>query len=124
MALTPSGNKRTLTPMRVEFGEYQLDTQFRTLQREGQRIRAQSKAFNLLVYLIERRDQVYPSTTAQLCNRRKSVDLGYPGSRQGSYAVASISGREGGGHDQRDSNPLARKRKCRNRRISRAYATT
>jgi TolB-like protein/DNA-binding winged helix-turn-helix (wHTH) protein len=44
--------------MRVEFGEYQLDTETRTLQREGQRIRIQSKAFDLLAYLIEHRERV------------------------------------------------------------------
>jgi len=44
--------------MRVAFGEYRLDTKTRTLQREGRRIPVQSKAFDLLAYLIERRDQV------------------------------------------------------------------
>jgi TolB-like protein/DNA-binding winged helix-turn-helix (wHTH) protein/Tfp pilus assembly protein PilF len=44
--------------MRVEFGEYQLDTESRILQREGRRIRVQSKAFDLLAYLIERRERV------------------------------------------------------------------
>jgi TolB-like protein/DNA-binding winged helix-turn-helix (wHTH) protein/Flp pilus assembly protein TadD len=47
--------------MRVEFGEYQLDTKTRTLQHEGRRIPVQSKAFDLLAYLIERRDQVVSS---------------------------------------------------------------
>ena len=48
--------------MRVAFGEYQLDTKTRTLQREGRRIRIQSKAFDLLAYLIEHRDQVVSSS--------------------------------------------------------------
>ena len=47
--------------MRVAFGEYQLDTKTRTLQREGRRISVQSKAFDLLAYLIERRERVVPS---------------------------------------------------------------
>jgi TolB-like protein/DNA-binding winged helix-turn-helix (wHTH) protein/Tfp pilus assembly protein PilF len=47
--------------MRVGFGEYQLDTQTRTLQREGRRIPVQSKAFDLLAYLIERRERVVSS---------------------------------------------------------------
>ena len=47
--------------MRVAFGEYQLDTKTRTLQREGRRIPVQSKAFDLLAYLIERRDRVVSS---------------------------------------------------------------
>jgi TolB-like protein/DNA-binding winged helix-turn-helix (wHTH) protein len=47
--------------MRVAFGEYQLDTKTRTLQREGRRIPVQSKAFDLLAYLIEHRDQVVSS---------------------------------------------------------------
>jgi len=47
--------------MRVAFGEYQLDTETRTLQREGQRIPVQSKAFDLLAYLIERRARVVSS---------------------------------------------------------------
>jgi len=44
--------------MRVQFGEYQLDTETRTLRRGGQRIPVQSKAFDLLAYLIERRERV------------------------------------------------------------------
>jgi TolB-like protein/DNA-binding winged helix-turn-helix (wHTH) protein len=44
--------------MRVRFGEYELDTETRTLQRAGRRIRVQSKAFDLLAYLIERRKRV------------------------------------------------------------------
>ena len=47
--------------MRVTFGDYQLDTKTRTLQRDGRRIPVQSKAFDLLAYLIERRDQVVSS---------------------------------------------------------------
>jgi TolB-like protein/DNA-binding winged helix-turn-helix (wHTH) protein/Tfp pilus assembly protein PilF len=47
--------------MRVAFGEYQLDSEARTLQREGQRIPVQAKAFDLLVYLIERRERVVSS---------------------------------------------------------------
>ncbi|MBW2694237.1 MAG: winged helix-turn-helix domain-containing protein, partial [Deltaproteobacteria bacterium] len=47
--------------MRVTFGEYQLDTETRTLQREGRRIPVQSKAFDLLAYLIERRERVVSS---------------------------------------------------------------
>ncbi|MBW2542140.1 MAG: tetratricopeptide repeat protein [Deltaproteobacteria bacterium] len=44
--------------MRVEFGEFQLDTESRILQRGGRRIRVQSKAFDLLAYLIEHRQRV------------------------------------------------------------------
>jgi TolB-like protein/DNA-binding winged helix-turn-helix (wHTH) protein/Tfp pilus assembly protein PilF len=47
--------------MRVAFGEYELDTKTQTLQREGRRIPVQSKAFDLLAYLIEHRDQVVSS---------------------------------------------------------------
>jgi TolB-like protein/DNA-binding winged helix-turn-helix (wHTH) protein/Tfp pilus assembly protein PilF len=47
--------------MRVAFGEYQLDTKTRTLQREGRRIPVQSKAFDLLAYLVERRERVVSS---------------------------------------------------------------
>ncbi len=47
--------------MRVAFGEYQLDTETRTLQCEGRRIAVQSKAFDLLAYLIERRERVVSS---------------------------------------------------------------
>jgi DNA-binding winged helix-turn-helix (wHTH) protein len=47
--------------MRVAFGEYQLDTETRTLQREGRRIPVQSKAFDLLAYLIARRERVVSS---------------------------------------------------------------
>jgi DNA-binding winged helix-turn-helix (wHTH) protein len=47
--------------MRVAFGEYQLDREARTLQREGRRIPVQAKAFDLLAYLIERRERVVSS---------------------------------------------------------------
>jgi DNA-binding winged helix-turn-helix (wHTH) protein len=42
----------------VTFGGCQLDTEIRTLQCEGRRVSVQSKAFNLLVYLIERHERV------------------------------------------------------------------
>jgi len=44
--------------MRVAFGKYQLDTETRTLQLDGRRIPVQSKAFDLLAYLIERRERM------------------------------------------------------------------
>jgi len=47
--------------MRVAFGEYQLDTETRTLRCHDQRIPVQSKAFDLLAYLIERRERVVSS---------------------------------------------------------------
>jgi len=47
--------------MRVAFGEHQFDTESRTLQHEGRRIPIQSKAFDLLAYLIERRERVVSS---------------------------------------------------------------
>jgi len=47
--------------MRVRFGEYELDTEKRTLQRAARRIPTQSKAFDLLSYLIERRERVVSS---------------------------------------------------------------
>ena len=47
--------------MRAAFGDYQLDTKTRTLERESRRIPVQSKAFDLLAYLIERRERVVSS---------------------------------------------------------------
>jgi DNA-binding winged helix-turn-helix (wHTH) protein len=47
--------------MHVAFGEYQLDTETRALQSQGRRIPVQSKAFDLLAYLIARRERVVPS---------------------------------------------------------------
>jgi TolB-like protein len=47
--------------MRVSFGEHQLDTETQVLEREGRRIPVQSKAFDLLAYLIERRERVVSS---------------------------------------------------------------
>ncbi len=47
--------------MRVRFGDCELDTETRTLQRAGRRIRVQSKAFDLLAYLIDRRERVVAS---------------------------------------------------------------
>ena len=44
--------------MRFAFGEYQLDTETRTLQRCGERIHTEAKVFDLLVYLIEHRERV------------------------------------------------------------------
>ncbi len=47
--------------MRVQFGEYDLDSETRTLRRAGRRISVQSKAFDLLAYLIDRRERVVSS---------------------------------------------------------------
>jgi DNA-binding winged helix-turn-helix (wHTH) protein len=47
--------------VRAAFGDYQLDTKTRTLERESRRIPVQSKAFDLLAYLIERRERVVSS---------------------------------------------------------------
>ncbi len=47
--------------MRVAFGHAQLDTEARTLEREGQRVAVEPKVFDLLVYLIEHRERVATS---------------------------------------------------------------
>lgn len=44
--------------MRFAFGEYELDTETRTLLRGKERIPVQAKVFDLLAYLIEHRDRV------------------------------------------------------------------
>jgi TolB-like protein/DNA-binding winged helix-turn-helix (wHTH) protein/Tfp pilus assembly protein PilF len=44
--------------MRFEFGEYQLDTETRTLEERGERVPTETKVFDLLAYLIERRERV------------------------------------------------------------------
>ena len=44
--------------MRYRFGDCELDTSRFELRRDGERIAAQPQVFQLLVYLIERRDQV------------------------------------------------------------------
>jgi len=44
--------------MRFSFGEYQLDTEARSLQRSGQAVHVEPKAFDLLAYLIEHRERV------------------------------------------------------------------
>jgi DNA-binding winged helix-turn-helix (wHTH) protein len=44
--------------MRFSFGEYELDTEARTLLRAGKRIRVQAKVLDLLAYLIEHRERV------------------------------------------------------------------
>ena len=44
--------------MRFRFGEYELDTEARTLQQRGKRVRVQAKVFDLLAYLIEHRERV------------------------------------------------------------------
>ena len=47
--------------MRYAFGEFRLDTEARTLERSGREIRVQARVFDLLVYLIERRERVVPN---------------------------------------------------------------
>jgi TolB-like protein/Flp pilus assembly protein TadD len=44
--------------MRFSFGEYQLDTEARSLQRSGQAVHVEPKVFDLLAYLIEHRSRV------------------------------------------------------------------
>ncbi|MHC4180131.1 MAG: winged helix-turn-helix domain-containing protein, partial [Planctomycetota bacterium] len=44
--------------MRFSFGEYQLDTEARRLDRGGQRVHVEPKVFDLLTYLIEHRERV------------------------------------------------------------------
>jgi TolB-like protein/DNA-binding winged helix-turn-helix (wHTH) protein/Tfp pilus assembly protein PilF len=44
--------------MRFAFGEYQLDTEARSLQRSGQAVHVEPKVFDLLAYLIENRGRV------------------------------------------------------------------
>jgi TolB-like protein/Tfp pilus assembly protein PilF len=46
--------------MRFAFGEYQLDTEARSLQRQGRRVSVEPKVFDVLAYLIERRERVVP----------------------------------------------------------------
>ena len=47
--------------MRVAFEHVQLDSETRTLEREGQRVAVEPKVFDLLVYLIENRERVASS---------------------------------------------------------------
>jgi adenylate cyclase len=47
--------------MRYAFGAFQLDTEARTLERSGREIHVQARVFDLLVYLIERRERVVPN---------------------------------------------------------------
>jgi len=54
----PHGGHGTSTQMRFAFGEYELDTETRTLLQSGERIPMQAKVFDLLAYLIEHRDRV------------------------------------------------------------------
>ena len=44
--------------MRFSFGEYQLDTEARSLQRSGQAVHVEPKVFDLLAYLIKHRERV------------------------------------------------------------------
>ncbi len=44
--------------MQFSFGEYQLDTESRCLNRSGQRVHVEPKVFDLLAYLIEHRERV------------------------------------------------------------------
>ncbi|HEY5658517.1 MAG TPA: tetratricopeptide repeat protein [Myxococcota bacterium] len=44
--------------MRYAFGAFELDTDARRLERRGREVRVQARVFDLLVYLIERRERV------------------------------------------------------------------
>jgi len=44
--------------LRLSFGEYQLDTEARSLQRSGQAVHVEPKVFDLLAYLIKHRKRV------------------------------------------------------------------
>jgi TolB-like protein/DNA-binding winged helix-turn-helix (wHTH) protein/Tfp pilus assembly protein PilF len=46
--------------MHYTFGQYELDTEARLLQRHGRRISVEPKAFNVLAYRIEQRERVVP----------------------------------------------------------------
>ena len=47
--------------MRYAFGGFELDTEARTLERSGRGIPVQARVFDLLAYLIERRERVVPN---------------------------------------------------------------
>ena len=47
--------------MRVVFGQVELDSEARTLEREGQPVPVEPRVFDLLVYLIEHRERVASS---------------------------------------------------------------
>jgi TolB-like protein/Tfp pilus assembly protein PilF len=47
--------------MRVAFGQHQLDTEARTLERDGQRVSVEPKVFDLIAYLIRHREHVASS---------------------------------------------------------------
>jgi len=57
MAQCPWGESGVLTRVRVSFGDHQLDIERRILERSGQRIELQDKAFDVLAYLIEHRER-------------------------------------------------------------------
>jgi DNA-binding winged helix-turn-helix (wHTH) protein len=66
--------------MRFAFGEYQLDTEARSLQRQGRRVSVEPKVFDVLAYLIERRGRVVPPD--------ELLDALWPGVRVGTAALS------------------------------------
>jgi TolB-like protein/DNA-binding winged helix-turn-helix (wHTH) protein/Flp pilus assembly protein TadD len=67
--------------MRFSFGEYQLDTEARSLQRSGQAIHVEPKVFDLLAYLIEHRERV--ATPDEL------LEALWPGAQVGPAALSN-----------------------------------
>jgi len=67
--------------MQVAFGHSQLDSEARTLEREGQRVAVEPKVFDLLVYLIEHRERVVSGN--------ELLDAVWPGV---SVGLAALSG--------------------------------
>ena len=78
--IMPQGGDGALAPMRVSFGEYQLDTELGTLERNGRRVELQDKAFDVLVYLIEHRERFVP--------QEELLDALWPGVHVGSAALS------------------------------------
>jgi DNA-binding winged helix-turn-helix (wHTH) protein len=66
--------------MRIVFGHFRLDSEARTLEREGQRVPVEARVFDLLVYLIEHRDRVASS--------QELLDALWPGVSVGPAALS------------------------------------
>lgn len=68
--------------MRVAFGDFQLDTEARTLERERRRVPVEPKVFDLLVYLIEHRERVaFPEELLPRRRRLRALPSPYCRSR-------------------------------------------
>jgi TolB-like protein/DNA-binding winged helix-turn-helix (wHTH) protein len=81
--------------MQFAFGEYQLDTEARTLEQRGRRIPVQEKVFDVLAYLIEHRER-FVSPEELLAALWSDVSVGPASVSQAVHKARQAVGDDGG----------------------------